>query len=404
MRVVIVGGGHAAAQLCGALVEGGFAGQIVLVSEEEHLPYHRPPLSKALLKDPQAAPAELRGASFYEQAGIELKLGWRAVSVDRAGRQLKLSKDGGTEEVRYDHLVLATGSRSRRLPGLDHEAKGVNLLRGYGDALALRRALDAAQNLVVLGGGFIGLEIAATARALGKVVTVVEAAPRLLARAVSPELSEHLLEHHRAMGVDVRLGQPPERIHVEQEGFRGLRLGGKEITAELLIVGIGAVPETTLAEQAGLACDNGVVVDACMATDDPHISAMGDCTAFPYGADGRRLRLESVQNAHDQARTLAARLLGKAEPYACVPWFWSEQGDLRLQIAGLWHAGLKPVKRPGAKAGSFSWLHYGDADKLVAVESVNAPMDHMAAKRWLQQGHSPSPSAAADPARPVKEL
>ncbi|MGE0798823.1 MAG: NAD(P)/FAD-dependent oxidoreductase [Lautropia sp.] len=402
--IVIIGGGHAAAQLCGALAEGGHRGPVLLVSDEAHPPYHRPPLSKGLIKDAEAGPAELRGAAFYRDAGVQILLGTRALAIDRAARKVQLrDAAGGDRVLDYGQLVLATGARPRRLPTVAEGTAGVHLLRSFTDAQGLRRALAGAGHALVIGGGFIGLEVAASARALGKTVTVIEAAPRLLARAVSPVISAHLLASHRGNGVDVRLGRAPETILLDGGRFAGVQLGDERIAADLLLVGIGAHPDIALAEAAGLECANGIVVDQWLTTSDPLISAIGDCTAFPYGSAGARLRLESVQNAHDQARTLALRLLGKPEPYAPVPWFWSEQGDQRLQIAGLWHDATEPVTRAGAKAGSFSVLHY-DGERLIAVESINAPVDHMTARKWLAGAHSPARAAVADPGVPLKSL
>lgn len=405
--IVIVGGGHAASQLCASLVEGGFNGRLTLVSEEAHPPYHRPPLSKNFLKSPQAVAQELRPAGFYDKPGVELLLATRVTGIDRANRRLEVeSSDGAHSTLAYDHLVLATGARARKLPGLPEASAGIHLLRSLADALRLREALVAARRLAVVGGGFIGLEIAATSRMLGKEVMVIEAAGRLLSRGVSPELSAHLLEVHRAQGIDVRVGQAPERFEFEGESLRGVVVDGSVCPADALVIGIGAAPDTRLAEAAGLACHagcGGIVVDEFLATEDPHVSAIGDCTAFPSATLGRHIRLESVQNANDQARTLAARLLGKPAPYAAVPTFWSDQGEARLQMAGLWQPHHGTVRRPGTKAGSFSLLHY-EGEVLRAVESVNAPMDHLAAKRWLQSAHSPAKEAAADTTVALKDL
>lgn len=409
--LVIVGGGHAAAQLCGALAEarkqGLFNDRIVLVSEEAHLPYHRPPLSKQLIKSPQAALPELKPLTFYQDAGIELRLQTQALAIDPAARTVALrNPDGEDTTLAYDRLVLATGARARRLPGMVDTPPGVHVLRTFDDATQVRDAIAAAGHLMVLGGGFIGLEVAATARALGKQVTVIEAAPRLLGRAVSPALSEHVLGVHRQSGMTVHLGQAPEGLVLDASGrFAGVTLAGEPLSADLLLLGIGATPDTMLAQTARLALDTtvgGIRVDGQLRTSDPHIHAIGDCCACP-GPDGRAQRLESIQNANDQGKTLAAVLLGQDVHHAAVPSFWSDQGEVRLQMAGLWRADLEPVRRPGAKDGSFSWLHYA-GDTLVAVESVNAPMDHLAAKKWLQAGHSPARAAAADPAVPLKDL
>ena len=413
--IVIVGGGHAAAQLCSALAAAGQGARVHLVCEEPELPYQRPPLSKAYLKNPAETLQAFRAEPWFAEAGIALHRADPAEAIDRARRTLRL-RSGAV--LGYAHLVLATGTRARRLPHLHDQLDNVAVLRTAADAQRLRTLLDATQRLTVLGGGFIGLEIAATARALGKRVTVLESAPRLLMRSVSPEISEHVLQTHRASGIDIRLGVAVGGFEVEGQRLVALHVEGQRETVELMVLGIGAVPEHTLASDAGLACENGIVVDACMRTADPHILAIGDCTSFPEGhasggaeAAGRRLRLESVQNANDQARTAAACLLGREEPYRALPWFWSEQAALRLQMAGLMPADGTRHRRPSGSANanssadtaatSFSILHYV-GERLVCVESVNAPVDHMAARKLLETGKSPAPAVACDAAVPLK--
>ncbi|GAA5236686.1 ferredoxin reductase [Verticiella sediminum] len=397
-KVVIVGGGHAAAQLCASLTEGGYTGKVTLVSDEPHLPYHRPPLSKTFIKDPAAEPQLLRAEAAYRDAGIELVLGDAVRSIDRAGRCVVLAS-GRTLD--YDVLVLATGTRARRLPGLPESLENLVYLRNTDDALRLRSALGTASTVTVLGGGFIGLEIAATAGHLGKPVTVFEAAPRLMARSVSPEASEHVAATLSEAGVQVRLGAKVEHVEHDERRVAALMVDGERYPVDLLVAGIGAVPETSLAEAAGLACDNGVVVDAHMRTADQAIYAIGDCTSFPYARSGKSLRLESVQNANDQARTLAGVLLGKPAPYGALPWFWSDQGALRLQIAGLAPPDAERALRPGAKPGSFSVLHFVGG-QLVCVESINAPIDHIAARKLLEQGVQVPREQLVDPAIPLK--
>jgi 3-phenylpropionate/trans-cinnamate dioxygenase ferredoxin reductase subunit len=295
----------------------------------------------------------------------------------------------------YAQLVLATGARARGLAPLPEGLANVAVLRNAADAQRLRTLLEAAQRVTVLGGGFIGLEIAATAQALGKPVCALEAAPRLLMRAVSPELSEHVLATHRAAGIDVRLGTTVSDFEAQGDRLAALAVDGRREPVDLLVLGIGALPETTLAGQAGLACDNGVVVDACMRTSDASILAVGDCTNYPEFGSARRLRLESVQNANDQARTALATLAGREEPYRALPWFWSDQGSLRLQMAGLVPPEAVRHRRAGATPASFSVLHYV-GERLVCVESVNAPPDHMAARKLLEAGRSPAPALACD--------
>jgi 3-phenylpropionate/trans-cinnamate dioxygenase ferredoxin reductase subunit len=398
--IVIVGGGHAAAQLCSALAEAGLGPRIHLVCEEARLPYQRPPLSKAFLKNPGETVQPHRAEAWYAEAGIQLHRADPAVAIDRAQQRLRLASGA---ELGYERLVLATAPRGRGLPGLPDDLVNVAVLRSADDAERLRGQLAAAQHLTVLGGGFIGLEIAATARALGKTVTVLESAPRLLARSVSPELAAFVLETHRAAGIDVRLGVAVGGFGVSGDRLHALHVAGVQEGVELLVLGIGAAPEETLARDAGLDCANGIVVDACMRTADPAILAVGDCTSFPAPDGGRRLRLESVQNANDQARTAAATLQGREAPYAALPWFWSEQGALRLQMAGLMPADGTRHRRPGATPASFSILHYV-GERLVCVESANAAMDHVMSRKLLEAGKSPPPAAACDPATPLKSF
>jgi 3-phenylpropionate/trans-cinnamate dioxygenase ferredoxin reductase subunit len=321
-----------------------------------------------------------------------------AVGIDRANRRVEL-QSGAT--LPYERLVLATGTRARRLPHLPEALSNVAVLRSAADAVRLRERLGGLSRLTVVGGGFIGLEVAATARALGKAVEVLESAPRLLLRSVSPELAEHVLQVHRASGIDVRLGVAVGGFEAEGDRLRAVAVDGVRHEIDTLLLGIGAVPEHTLATQAGLDCDNGIVVDAHMRSSDPAILAIGDCCSFPEPTSGRRLRLESVQNANDQAKTAVATLTGQLAAHSALPWFWSEQGSLRLQMAGLMPTDGIRHRRPGATPASFSLLHYV-GDRLVSVESVNAPVDHMAARKLLEAQRSPPAQLACDPATPLK--
>jgi 3-phenylpropionate/trans-cinnamate dioxygenase ferredoxin reductase subunit len=402
--IVIVGGGHAGVQLCNALAAAGRGARVSLVCDEAELPYQRPPLSKTFLKNAEEAVQAHRAENWYAESGITVFRGDAAVAIDRDRRVLRLASG---RELPYAHLVLATGARARTLPGLPAGLANVATLRSAADAAALRTRLTAAPSLTVLGGGFIGLEIAATARGLGKPVTVLEGLPRLLARALSAEMAEHVLRSHRAAGIDVRVGAQVGGFEVDGERLAALQVDGVRTPVDLLVLGIGAAPDTALAEAAGLAVDNGIVVDANLRTSDPAILAIGDCASFIQHGSGRRLRLESVQNATDQARTAAATLLGRDEPYKALPWFWSDQGTLRLQMAGLMPAEGVRHKRPGANEASFSLLHYvhdAAGDRLVCIESVNAPMDHMMGRKLLEAGRHPAPATACDPATPLKSL
>ncbi len=398
--IVLIGGGHAAAALCGALAEAGQGHRVHLVCAEALLPYHRPPLSKAYLKNPADAPALLRPDAWYAQVGIQVHRADPALRIDRAAHQVVLRSG---KVLPYGKLVLATGARARHLPGLPDGLENVMLLRTAADAEALRARLSEARSLTVLGGGFIGLEVAATARALGLAVTVLEAAPRLLMRAVSAELAAHVRAHHEAAGTALRFGVRVDAPEPSPSRLISLRVDGERLPVDLLLLGIGAEPDTALAEAAGLAVDDGVRVDASLRSSDPEIFAIGDCARFTRGDGGAPLRLESVQNANDQGRTVAANLLGEALPYRAVPWFWSEQGSLRLQMAGLLPAEAHSHRRPGAQPNSFSILHYA-GDRLACVESVNAPMDHLAARKLLETGVAVPPERACDPAVPLKSL
>lgn len=398
--IVVVGGGHAAAQLCLGLAEAGMATRLHLVCEEPTLPYHRPPLSKQFLKSESETLQAIRPDAWYADAGITVHRADRAVAIDRERRVVSLAS--GTE-LPYGRLVLATGSRARRLAGVPEAADNVATLRSAEDAVRLREKLLAASAVTVLGGGFIGLEIAASARGLGKAVTVLEMAPRLLMRSVSEDLSEAVLAFHRAAGIDVRLGVAAPSIESRGDRVTAIVVDGQPVPVDLLVAGIGAVPECTLAQACGLVCDSGVVVDPALRTSDPAILAIGDCTRFPEAGSGRRLRLESVQNANDQARTAVATLLGRDEPYRALPWFWSEQGALRLQMAGLMPEQSDRHRRPGASESSFSLFHYAGG-RLACVESVNAPMDHMMSRKLLEAGKSPPPAVVCDPTVPLKSL
>ena len=400
-NIVIVGGGHAAAQLCAGLAEAGQGGRVHLVCEEAAIPYHRPPLSKTFLKSPDEQPQQHRAEAWYAESGITMHLGDAALAIDRTACTVTLQS--GTV-LGWERLVLATGTRARRLSALAG-LSNVALLRAADEAAQLRSLLAAAQHVTVLGGGFIGLEVAATALALGKQVLVLESAPRLLSRAVSPELSAHVLATHRAAGMDLRVGVQSGAMQIDGPRLMAIEVDGAPQPIDLLLLGIGAVPETALAEAAGLECADGIVVDAYMQTSDERVLAVGDCTRFPDRRAGQALRLESVQNANDQARTAVATLTGAPRPHDAVPWFWSDQGSLRLQMAGLVPAPGAPghvtVRRPGASAAAFSLLHYVDG-QLRCVESVNAPVDHMMSRKLLEAGRSPDPAVAADPAVPLK--
>lgn len=398
--IVIVGGGHAAAHLCVALGEAGAGPRVHVVCEEPAHPYQRPPLSKSYLKDAKESLQLHRDAAWYAAQGITLHLGDPARFVDRAGRKVRLASG---RELPYGKLVLATGTRARTLPALEAPLANVLSLRSVADADAMRARLhrQGGGELVVLGGGFIGLEVASSARHLGWDVLVLEAAPRLLARSASPELSACILRHHLEMGTRVELGASVGGFETDGTRLAGLTVNGAFKAIDQFLLGIGAVPEVSLAMAAGLQVGNGIEVDNAMVTSDPDVLAIGDCTSFDYR--GQRTRLESVQNANDQAKVAACTLLGQPAAYHPTPFFWSDQGGLRLQMVGLWRPGLDAVLRPGAAASSLSLFHY-DGQQLVAVESVNAPVDHMWSRKLLEKGAAPLRQQVADPQVTLKSL
>lgn len=397
--IVIVGGGHAAAQLCVALAEKQAGCRIHLVCEEPVHPYHRPPLSKAYLTESGSSLQLHREAAWYSERGITVYLGDSAREIDREARKIRLASG---VELSYSKLVLATGTRPRTLPALHGQLANVATLRSVADAEFIRSRLhERVGDLVVIGGGFIGLEVAGTARRLGWKVQVLEAAPRLLPRSASPDLSSHVLHHHREMGTKVEVGTAVDEFVSDGDRLLSLNAGGARRTVDQILVGIGAQPETGIAQAAGLATDNGVLVDRAMVTSDPDILAIGDCAAFSYR--GQSIRLESVHNASEQAKVAADTLMGRAAAYEPTPFFWSDQGGLRLQMTGLWRAGLSTVRRQAPAQGSFSLFHYAGPE-LVSAESVNAPQDHLWCRKLLEQHASPSPHRVADPQVPLSSL
>lgn len=397
--VVIVGAGHAGVQAAASLREEGFAAPIALLSDEKEPPYQRPPLSKAFLKgEMDLFGLPLRAETFFRDRAIDLKLGVAASRIDRAARRVETNAGA----FDYGHLILATGSRHRRLdvPGVD--LPGVRMLRTIADAAALRERLKPGLKLVVIGAGFIGLEIAATAKALGAEVTVVEIA-RLMGRAVSPILSDFYLKAHSAWGIGFRLGVGVAAIRGAERAEAVELTSGEILPADLVVVGVGVLAEDRLAREAGLECSNGIVVDAHLLTSDPAISAIGDCAFFPNAALGVGARLESVQNAVDQGRCVAARLAGKPAPYRALAWFWSDQGDLKMQIAGLSHGVDQWVLRGDPAARAFSVFGF-KAGKLAVVESVNRAGDHAAAKRIIGTPKELTPLDAANPGFDLRAL
>ena len=391
--VVIVGAGHAGFQLAASLRQAGFKEPIYLINDEAHLPYQRPPLSKAYLKG-TGGPDSLmfRPAKFYADQNIDL-IADHAVSIDRAARKLKLAS--GTS-LDYGHLVLATGARNRLLDIPNANLPDVHYLRILDDSEDMRKRLASSKHVVVIGAGFIGLEFAATARIKGLEVDVLELASRVMARAVTAEVSEYFQRQHTAAGIRIHLGVQATAIEVENGKVSGVSLGdGCHIPVDLVVVGVGVLPNVELAGEAGLPVASGIIVNEHLLTADPDISAIGDCALFESPRFGGSLRLESVQNATDHARCVAARLVGDDKPYDGHPWFWSDQGDDKLQMVGLTTGYDRVVLRGDPAQKAFSAFCYR-GDKLVGIESVNRAGDHMFGRRLLVAGGSITAEQAAD--------
>jgi 3-phenylpropionate/trans-cinnamate dioxygenase ferredoxin reductase subunit len=390
--IVIVGAGHAGVQAAASLREEGYDGPVVLIGDEKELPYHKPPLSKTFIKDAEAKPQLLRGEAFYSGNSIDYRPGARIDSIDaRAGR---LNVAGGGK-LGFDRLVLATGSRPRLLKLDGAGLAGVVSLRSLADARLIRELSAQSEDVVILGGGFIGLEIAATLRAAGRNVTVVEAVDRLLGRAVAPVIAAHVRQRLEAIGVRVLTGTTIARLEGDNARVSAaITSGGERLPAQMVIIGIGVVPNVELAEAAGLAIGNGIRVDQHMQSSLPEILAIGDAASYRHWFTGGDVRLESVQNATDQARLAARTILGHAEPFTAVPWFWSDIGDMKLQMVGLTQGGDHHVVLGDLAENKFSIYHYAGS-RLLGIESVNRPADHMLGRKMLGAGFSPTPQTVA---------
>jgi 3-phenylpropionate/trans-cinnamate dioxygenase ferredoxin reductase subunit len=402
-HVVVVGAGQAGLALVARLRADGFDGPITLIGAEPHPPYQRPPLSKAyLLGEMPQERLYLRPEAFYAEQGIDLRLGAPAAAID-TGRQVVVLETGA--EIPYDELVLATGSAPRRLPAaIGGDLDGVFTMRDIRDADALAPRMEPGRRALVVGGGYIGLEGAAVAAKRGLHVTLVEMAPRILNRVASPETADWFRALHRAHGVDLREGTGLDRLIGEDGHVTAARLStGEEIPADLVLVGVGIQPETRLAESAGIAVENGIRTDEYGRTSAPHVWAAGDCASFPH--EGGRMRLESVGHAIDQAEAVARNIMGAEQPYRPLPWFWSDQYDCKLQIAGLGQGHDRIVTRragEGPDAGLSHW-YYRDG-RLIAVDAMNDSRAYMIGKRLIEAGRSPDPAAIADPATDLKAL
>lgn len=405
----IVGAGHAGSELALTLRQQGYASSIVLIGEESHPPYQRPPLSKAYLKgECDAASLYLRQQDAYHRANIELALSACVERIDPHAKTLWL-RDG--RKFAYAQLALATGSRAKRLNIADaaraQRAANFHYFRTIDDVLRARARFTAGQRLVIVGGGYIGLEVAAAAVSRGVNVTVLEALPRVLARVTAPEMSNFYEQVHREAGVDVRTGIAVTGFEFRAPGDDVTRVkcndGELTIAADVVVVGIGITPNTELAQAAGLVVDDGIVVDGYARTSDPHIVAAGDCTNHPNILTGRRVRLESVPNAVEQARTAAATLAGKQRLYDAVPWFWSNQYDLKLQMCGLSSGYDAIVLRGSMSARSFTMFYLRNG-QVIAADAVNRPQEFMICKRIVAARRAIDPALLGDEAEPLTTL
>lgn len=391
--VVIVGGGQAGYQTAESLRQEGYEGSITIVAEENTPPYQRPPLSKAyLLGEIDRARLLFRTPEYYSDKNIDLRLNTRAESIDRDAKQVTLS-DG--DSLDYDDLVLVTGARTRTLPIPGSDLNGIYTLKTLDDVDLIEAQLAKASEVVVVGAGFIGLEFAAVASKVGKNVTVLEAAPRVMGRVVTEQLSQYFENYHREKGVEIVCNAFADSFSGEDAVSAVNCKDGSSYPAQLVVVGIGVIANIELAEAAGLACNNGIVVNEQCQTEDPNIYAAGDCAVFEHPFAGKAIRLESVQNAADQGRVVAANITGNAKHYDTVPWFWSDQHDLKLQMVGLQDGCDRTVVRGDIATNKFSLFHFR-GDELRAVDSVNKAADHIQGRKLLAAGMFPTAEQIED--------
>ena len=400
-RVVIAGAGHAAGQVIASLRQHKFDGQIVLIGDEPYLPYQRPPLSKKYLSgDLPAERLHVKPESFYDDPAISLLLDTRITAIARDAKCLQI-EDG--DDVGYDKLILATGSRVRRLPVEGANLNGVHYLRSIADVDGIRQGMESGKKMVIIGAGYIGLEVAAVAQTAGLNVTVIEMADRVMSRVVSPEISDFYQIEHTNQGVKFRLSTGVSSLNGKKRIKSVTTSEDEQIPADLVVIGVGIQPNTELASNAGLDVDNGIVVDNHCQTSDPDIFAVGDCTSHPSAIYDRRLRLESVHNAVEQAKTAAANICGEDVTYSQVPWFWSDQYDLKLQIAGLSEGYDDVVIRGNPAERSFSCLYLREG-RLIAIDSINAPRDFVQSKQLIADHVEVVREKLADTATPLKDM
>jgi 3-phenylpropionate/trans-cinnamate dioxygenase ferredoxin reductase subunit len=391
---VIIGAGQAGFQVAASLRAEGYQEPVTLIGDEPHIPYQRPPLSKAFLMGKESVESiELRPRVFFRDHNIDLLTGETVVSIERAEQRVKLASDGC---IPYQKLVLAVGARNRMLSVPGAELDGVFYLRSLDEATALKERLEHAKEIVVIGGGFIGLEVAAVASSLGKSVTVLEALPRLMSRAVAPIISDFYRELHTDRGVNIACCCAVSEILGSGGKVRAVRLkDGALHPADLVLVGIGVIPNSELARDAGLVVGNGVAVDENLRTGDEDIYAVGDCAEHPNPFAGARIRLESVQNAADQAQYVAGKITGRAGDYNAVPWFWTDQFEIKLQMAGI-SEGHDRIATRGNRENRTLSVFYFKANRLIAIDSINRPVDHIVGRKLLATRVPLTPEQAGD--------
>ena len=399
---VIVGTGQAGFQTAASLRTEGYQEKITLIGEEPHIPYQRPPLSKGFALGQQDFESiELRPRSFYQDHRIDLIPGKKVTAVDRGQRSVTLASG---ESFLYEKLVLAVGARNRKLSIKGAKLDGVLYLRSLDEAVVVKERLKNAQQIVVIGGGFIGLELAAVACSLGKSVTVLEALPRLMSRAVAPLISEFYSGLHASKGVKVVCGASVSEIAGSGGKVQAVLLAnGTRYSADLVLVGVGVVPSTELARNSMLPVANGIAVNEYLQTSDENIFAIGDCAEHPCAFAGERVRLESVQNAADQAQCVAATIAGRRNVYRALPWFWTDQFDVKLQMAGISNGHDCVVSRGNAESRKLSVFYFKEG-RLIAIDSINRPLDHMMGRKLIAAGVPLTPAQAADESVDLKKL
>ena len=397
--ILIVGGGHAAGQGAASLRQSGYDGELIVVCDEPHIPYQRPPLSKQYLAGEHGLDrVYLRPEAFYQGRGIELRSGRRATEIDVKAKTVVLD-DAST--LAYDKLLLATGARVRKLDLPGGALSGVHYLRNIADADNIKADMAPGRRVTIVGGGYIGLEVASVAVQAGLSVTVLEMEDRILKRVASAEMSAFYHALHTDAGVDIRTGASAQHFAGNERVEQVVCADGMEVASDLVVVGVGVAPNIELAQSAGLTCENGILVDERCATSAPDIYAAGDCTNHPNPILGRRLRLESVPNAMEQSRVAAANLAGQEKVYANVPWFWSDQYDLKLQMVGFSTDGDSHVVRGDPAARKFVMFYLKD-DVLIAADAVNAPREFMTCRQLV--GRSVDARQLADPGIDLKQL